>query len=449
LNSGSQSKEKIKYPKAFWVANFVELLERAAFYGMFISISIYLSNVVGYSDVWAGIIGGFFSAGVYFLPMFVGALSDKMGFRKALVIAFLFQSIAYFTLAALPYKLTVFPAYILLMIGGAFIKSLITGTVAKSTNESNRAKAYSIFYFIVNIGAFSGKTFAYPIRLELGLIAVNYVSAALVFVALIAVYLFYKNVDIETKSKTLRETWDALIKVMKKPRLIVLILIIAGFWLIQHQMYASMPKYILRMVGEHAAPEWIANVNPAVVMIFVVIVTNLMKKYRAITSLKVGMFIIPFSALLMASGPLMESFAGNSINLGIVNLHPVTLMMIIGIAFQGLAECFISPRYLEYFSYQAPKGEEGLYLGFSHLHSFFANFAGFFLSGFLLEIFCPDPNKPEIMMLDAVEKSEIYAHAHYIWYVFAGIGFLSVLSLIIYQKVVDSYDKKNSLELSK
>lgn len=449
MNSGSQSKEKIKYPKAFWVANFVELLERAAFYGMFISISIYLSNVVGYSDVWAGIIGGFFSAGVYFLPMFVGALSDKMGFRKALIIAFLFQSIAYFTLAALPYKLTVFPAYILLMIGGAFIKSLITGTVAKSTNESNRAKAYSIFYFIVNIGAFSGKTFAYPIRLELGLIAVNYVSAALVFVALIAVYLFYKNVDIETKSKTLRETWDALIKVMKKPRLIVLILIIAGFWLIQHQMYASMPKYILRMVGEHAAPEWIANVNPAVVMIFVVIVTNLMKKYRAITSLKVGMFIIPFSALLMASGPLMESFAGNSINLGIVNLHPVTLMMIIGIAFQGLAECFISPRYLEYFSYQAPKGEEGLYLGFSHLHSFFANFAGFFLSGFLLEIFCPDPNKPEIMMLDAVEKSEIYAHAHYIWYVFAGIGFLSVLSLIIYQKVVDSYDKKNSLELSK
>ncbi len=449
MNSGSQSKEKIKYPKAFWVANFVELLERAAFYGMFISISIYLSNVVGYSDVWAGIIGGFFSAGVYFLPMFVGALSDKMGFRKALIIAFLFQSIAYFTLAALPYKLTVFPAYILLMIGGAFIKSLITGTVAKSTNESNRAKAYSIFYFIVNIGAFSGKTFAYPIRLELGLIAVNYVSAALVFVALIAVYLFYKNVDIETKSKTLRETWDALIKVMKKPRLIALILIIAGFWLIQHQMYASMPKYILRMVGEHAAPEWIANVNPAVVMIFVVIVTNLMKKYRAITSLKVGMFIIPFSALLMASGPLMESFAGNSINLGIVNLHPVTLMMIIGIAFQGLAECFISPRYLEYFSYQAPKGEEGLYLGFSHLHSFFANFAGFFLSGFLLEIFCPDPNKPEIMMLDAVEKSEIYAHAHYIWYVFAGIGFLSVLSLIIYQKVVDSYDKKNSLELSK
>ena len=41
--------------------------------------------------------------------------------------------------------------------------------------------------------------------------------------------------------------------------------------------------------------------------------------------------------------------------------------MIVGIALQGFSESFISPRYLEYFSLQAPKGEEGLYLGFSHL----------------------------------------------------------------------------------
>ena len=46
-------------------------------------------------------------------------------------------------------------------------------------------------------------------------------------------------------------------------------------------------------------------------------------------------------------------------------MHPVAFMMVVGIVFQGLAETFISPRFLEYFSLQAPKGEEGLYLGFS------------------------------------------------------------------------------------
>jgi len=49
-------------------------------------------------------------------------------------------------------------------------------------------------------------------------------------------------------------------------------------------------------------------------------------------------------------------------------------MLIFGIVVQGLAECFISPRYLEFFSLQAPKGEEGLYLGFSHLHPFYLQY---------------------------------------------------------------------------
>ena len=79
----------------------------------------------------------------------------------------------------------------------------------------------------------------------------------------------------------------------------------------------------------------------------------------------VGMFIMPLSALCMASGNMLNPEST------ILTMHPVAFMMVVGIVFQGLAETFISPRFLEYFSLQAPKGEEGLYLGFSHLHSFF------------------------------------------------------------------------------
>ncbi len=32
-----------------------------------------------------------------------------------------------------------------------------------------------------------------------------------------------------------------------------LILIITGFWMVQHQLYATMPKYVLRMAGEGAS----------------------------------------------------------------------------------------------------------------------------------------------------------------------------------------------------
>ncbi len=431
-----------KYPKAFWTANGVELFERAAYYAVFIAITLYLTRVVGFNDIWAAWIGGVFSAGLYFLPTFTGAFADKIGFRKAIILAFSLLTIGYFTLGALPYKATVLPAIVVLMFGGSFIKSIITGTVAKTTNEHNRARAYSIFYGIVNVGAFLGKTFAYPLRLKWGLESINFYAAAMTFIALVVVFFYYKNVDMEGEKKNIKEIWAGFIRVLKNFRLLSLILIVTGFWIIQHQLYATMPKYVLRLVGEEASPEWIANVNPFVVMTTVVLITHLMSKVRAVTSMTVGMFIMPISALCMAASPILESYAGTQVNIfGLFTMHPVTVMMIVGIVFQGLAETFISPRFLEYFSLQAPKGEEGLYMGFSHLHSFLASLLGFGISGYLLTAYAPDPST-----ISAAQLETAYDKAHYIWYYFAAIGFTAAVALLIYNKVVSNLDKKRGIK---
>ena len=419
-----------KFPQEFWTANLVELFERAAYYAVFIAITLYLTRVVGFNDINAGWIGGMFSAGLYFLPPFSGAFADKIGFRKAVILAFILLSIGYFTLGALPYKSTVIPALIILMVGGSFIKSIITGTVAKTTNRETRARGYSIFYGLVNVGAFLGKTFAYPLRLNWGLVSINYYAAVMTFIALITVLLFYKSVNVDGEGKTFKETWSAFIKVVTNVKLLLLIIIITGFWIIQQQLYATMPKYVLRTVGEHASPEWIANVNPFVVMIFVVFITNLMRNVKAVSSMIVGMLLMPISALLMASSPILETFAGHSVSfLGLFSAHPVTIMMISGIIVQGLAECFISPRYLEYFSLQSPKGEEGLYLGFSHLHSFLSSILGFGISGYLLSAYAPDPST-----LNSEQLVHAYDHAHYIWYYFSAIGFTAASALLFYNK---------------
>jgi dipeptide/tripeptide permease len=366
------------FPRAFWTANLVELFERAAYYAVFIAITLYLTIVVGFSDINAAWIGGAFAAGLYFLPPFTGAFADKIGFRNAILIAFSLLTIGYFTLGALPYKATVIPAIVVLMFGGSFIKSIITGTVAKSSNSETRARAFSIFYGMVNVGSFTGKSLAYPIRIELGLEAINYYAAFMTFLALIVVFFFYRNVDIHGEGKTAAEAWSGLVRIVKNARLMMLILIVTGFWMIQHQLYATMPKYVLRMVGEHASPEWIANVNPFIVVAFVVPITGLLKAAKPITSMTIGMLLMPISALAMASSPLLEQSFGTSVPLfGIASAHPITIMLIVGIIFQALGECFISPRYLEFFSLQAPKGEEGAYLGFSHLHSFLATLLGF------------------------------------------------------------------------
>lgn len=74
------------------------------------------------------------------------------------------------------------------------------------------------------------------------------------------------------------QIWTALVKVCTNGRLIVLILIITGFWMVQHQLYATMPKYVTRLAGEASAIGWYANVNPLVVVLTVNLVTSLMRK---------------------------------------------------------------------------------------------------------------------------------------------------------------------------
>lgn len=439
-----------KYTRAFWTANTAELLERMAYYAVFIVITLYLSNTLGFSDLEASLISGLFSGGLYLLPMFTGAFADKIGYRKSIITAFSLLAIGYLLQGILPIMLesaglveygekTIFtgligsweryliiPVLIILMIGGAFIKSIISASVARETTSETRAKGYSIFYMMVNIGSFTGKSVIDPLRSFVGdsaYIYINFFSAVLCAVAFLAVILFYHSAHHSGEGKSIKEVMNGLRKVFSNGRLLILILIVTGFWIVQQQLYATMPKYVIRLAGETARPGWIANVNPFVVVLCVNFVTRLMAKRKALTSIIVGMFLIPLSALIMATGNVFEG--------DILGLHPITFMMILGIAFQALAECFISPRYLEYFSLQAPKGEEGLYLGFSHLHSFLSSILGFGLSGILLTKYCPDPNT-----FSSVEVWQSAAiNAHYIWYWFAAIGMISAVALIIYARV--------------
>ena len=90
------------FSKAFWVSNTVELFERMAYYAVFIVLTIYLSNILGFNDFEASMISGLFSGGLYLLPIFTGAYADKIGFRKSMIIAFSLLSAGYLGLGVLP-----------------------------------------------------------------------------------------------------------------------------------------------------------------------------------------------------------------------------------------------------------------------------------------------------------------------------------------------------------
>jgi dipeptide/tripeptide permease len=160
----------------------------------------------------------------------------------------------------------------------------------------------------------------------------------------------------------------------------------------------------------------------------------------------VAMTLIPLSSLAMASS---AAFRGNIDVFGLA-VHPITAMMVVGIAIQGFAECFLSPKYLEFASKQAPPGKEGVFLGFAHINTFFAWVFAFVFSGFLLAKYCPDPRT----LSDAVKAQhalaiagqgpmpEVYAHAHYLWFAYAGVGLISLAALLIYVWITGRIDAR-------
>lgn len=436
-----------RFPRAFWTANVAELFERSAYYGTFIVLRKFLLDIVGLTDVSAGYVAAFFSAFIYLFPFFTGAAADRIGFRRSLLLAFALLAAGYALLGASHGLAPVLLALLLIVIGGAFVKPVITGTASKSSTEANRARAFSIFYMMVNIGSFMGKTIAAPVRLQLGVQNVPYFSSAAALIALAVVALLYRPAENgESRPKSARETLVGMLTAMRNLRFTALILITAGFWAIQGQLYASMPDYVMRMAGESYRPEWYANVNPLVVVLCVVAVTQLVRTWAPEASIAVAMTLIPLSSLAMSAahlfhGPLMLFGAA---------VHPITVMMVIGIAIQGFAECFLSPKYLEFASRQAPAGREGLYLGYAHMNTFFAWLFGFIFGGYMLKAFCPNPRElpPAVQEAHARALAGLgpmpaeYAHAHYLWYAFALVGAASFVAMMIFIVVTRRIDAR-------
>jgi len=442
----SQGAQTWRFPRMFWTGNVAELCERAAYYGTFIALRTFLIRVVGLDDVQAGVTAGMFGGWIYLVPFFTGALADRMGFRYALILAFALLTLGYSTLGMFHTLGPVIVGLVLIVLGGSFVKPVITGTVSKSSDETNRARAFSIFYMVVNIGSFTGKTVVAPMRIQMGVETVPFFSAGAALLGLILVALIYfPKESHDTTSKTVKETLDGMWMAMSNMRFLALILITAGFWAIQGQLYASMPDYVLRMAGETYKPEWYANINPLVVVLFVVMITQMVRNWKPQNAILVAMCLIPLSAVAMAASAW---FDGNVTILGL-EMHPITFMMIIGISIQGIAECFLSPKWLEFASLQAPPGKEGTFLGFAHMNTFFAWMFGFIFSGFLLQKYCPEPGTLEPAVKAAHDAAllgqgpmpEQYVHAHYLWYAYVGVGLISLIALLIFIAVTKKIDE--------
>ena len=89
------------FERPFWIANLSEIFERLSYYGAFASLALYLQEKLNFSTEQTGTLTGIFGGMVWFLAIFGGAAADKLGFRRALSIAYLILAAAYFLIGSI------------------------------------------------------------------------------------------------------------------------------------------------------------------------------------------------------------------------------------------------------------------------------------------------------------------------------------------------------------
>ncbi len=219
---------KRKYSPLFWLTIMFEFFERGSYYGMMSVLSVYFTDVLMFQKESVGIIKSTIQPLLYFLPIITGALADRFGYRKMLTIAFSFLGIGYFfTARATSYGL-VFLALVVMAIGAGTFKPIISGSIAKLTDEENSSEAFGIYYWSINLGAFLFPLFLVPfLKNNIGWQWVFYASALGTGAMLIPTALFFKEPplpeEVAAKQKThnLKDTIAHSFEIIYSPIVLV------------------------------------------------------------------------------------------------------------------------------------------------------------------------------------------------------------------------------------
>ena len=383
-----------KFPKAFWVANVMELFERWAWYGLFAVLALYLTNstddgALGFTQSQKGSIMGNVTFILYLLPLITGAIADRVGYKKILIIAYLILGSGYYFMGEVTSYALVYVAFIWVAVGAALFKPVISATITKTTDDETSSIGFGIFYMIVNVGGFIGPIFSSKLRETYGWKIVFIMAASAIAVNLILVTFFYKEPEREKSTEGLGKTiknsliniWTAL----SDKKLTMFLLIMVGFWTMFNQLFYTLPNFIDQWVNTSMIYDSIANISPKLAAAIGTkegtIAPEMMVNLDAGAII---LFQIIISTLVMKLKPLNGIISGiivNAIGIGIAFSTGNGFFVILGIFIFAIGEMASSPKFTEYVGKIAPKGKEALYMGTSFLPVAVGNYITGFLSG--------------------------------------------------------------------
>ncbi len=448
------TRAETRFPSVFWYANLTELFERAAYYSMASFVVIYLGQL-GLGTYWPAMLNTLLWFLIYFLPILSGTVADQIGFRRALLGAFVLLSAGYLLMGypvwmggaslspTIEREVTaganvVWPAIagiLLIGFGGSVVKPCILGT-AQKTAGARATLAFAIFYVVVNMGSLFGRVVAFYVRTRPGaaLAAIFAVAAVMALLAFFVVAGLFRDPETEAgggpPGKPRRSVGEIIIgmfTVIFNLRFFLFLLVSCGFFFLYNQVYVALPLYLKTVVESKPAMDIYTMANPIVIVCFQLLVTRLFGKMKPIRSMIVGTVIIG-AAMALNIVPIL---VGEDLRTSLGGWLPVgSFIVVASIALGAFAELFTSARMYEYVGAMAPKGQEGLFLGYANLPLAFGSLAGGPVGALIFnEVMAKHATRRADGLLDLVPSQNAQG-----WIILMAIGFASAISMWLFNR---------------
>jgi dipeptide/tripeptide permease len=446
---------KAPFPRSFWTANVTELFERGAYYSMASFVVIYLGQL-GFGDYWPSTLNGLLWTLVYFLPILSGTIADIVGFRKSLLVAFVLLAAGYFFMgypvwfggaqlskqigdevtAGASIAVPIIVAIALIGLGGSVIKPCISGTVQKTAGAAGRATVgFAIFYMVINIGSLFGRGVSYFVRTNSSLSFIFVVAMACSVVAFFVVLFVYRDPETEIgfvkddkPKKSVGRKLADMVLVLGNGRFVLFLLASFGFYFIYNQVYNVLPLYVKKVIETDPAMDVYTAANPLIIVCCQLLITHLFGRMPPIRSIIVGIVIIGLS---MAINLVPVFFAGGVRAMPIAGWIPIgSMFIVLTVALIAFGELFTSARTFEYIGALAPKGQEGLFLGYANLPMAIGSLTGGPVGALIFnKIMCHGAVKQENGLLELDPSWNAGG-----WLLLMGVGFVSAFFMWLYNR---------------
>jgi len=379
------------FTTGYWMLNGIEMFERLAYYLVRSVVAIYIMQAddphgLHFTAADKGLIYSLWFIFQSLLPTFTGGYADRYGYKKTLALSITLNILGYVLMGTQRSLVGFTTGVVVLATGTAFFKPSLQGSLAQNVTSRNSSLGWGIFYWVVNVGAAIGPMLANFVRHEVSWTALFLVAAGITALNYLMLFTYRDFASGADKTEGPGRVLVRTLRNLGDPRLVTWLLIMSCFWLMMYTLWDLQPNFLTdwndsgRIAhffrasffpdqwaietdrGLQVPQEILLNLNAALIVLFMIPVSWLVRKLRTLESMVIGM-------ALATAGVIVAGFTTSG---------GVFLLGVVGFSF---GEMLTGPKKNEYLGLISPPGKKGLYLGYVNIPVGLGGWVGATLQG--------------------------------------------------------------------